>query len=580
MGIGSETPDIDRTEAISLVRALLDGFEAGATPERPIVNIYGIAGLGKTWALKQIYRKLSPDYPTLLIRLTQHVAVTNEPAGEALTLGELLARLNTLSIFGGPINPPEGVDCASGGFELVASQPIDEGRPLLLLIDGVGDFTSWHWLQEALLIPLKPKPVVTVLTSYLELGWDFWDLEQRVTPYKLEQFSTDELRDYLRQMGLEHLLPLADNIYDYTQGYPLAVQHFVRQLRDTPLDPPGSPADEPEVWHQLSVNTRELLGLIGVIRLAEVDVMVALLEGLGAKQFTQAHVLVALAELTALGYLGKTQHGLPRRLDPRLRRAVELHEDADTLAQTYHQLEQIYAERADQRPKSRAYALLEWLYYSAPRHANATDSYRDEWAKMFRRLMQRATAVNQEDKDTASPVLFVLFYRDYELIERLREHQLYDLVRKKIDQFLVSVEGLREDVDPLVLVNRAFGVDFDKSCQAILLDLYARLPFEQLPPRLQDSKAFTLNLRRIINPDRRNDQGNIDLTTLSRRVSLETRLPPGEIKKVVTFLHDRGFISGESGTISFHPLIKSLVAFGDEKSRYKAMLSVTTNSPQ
>jgi hypothetical protein len=308
--------------------------------------------------------------------------------------------------------------------------------------------------------------------------------------------------------------------------------------------------------------------------------MVALLECLGASRFTQSHVLAALAELTALDYLGKTQHGLPRRLDPQLRRAVELNGDEDTLMRACRELEEIYGARATERPKSWAYALLEWLYYSAPRLANATDSDRDEWKKVLVRLVQRASAVNREDKPTASPILFVLFYRDYELIDRLRQCQLYDIVRREIDQFLASVEGLREDIDPLVLVNRAFGVDFDKSCQAILLDLYARLPSEQLPSRLNDPVAFTHNLRRIIDPGSSSDRGAIDLNTLSRRVSLEMRLPPREINRVVTFLRDRGLISGETGTIRFHPLIKSLVAFGDEKARCKAMLSVTTNSPQ
>lgn len=566
---------IERTEVLDITSDLLDAVEDGEQPRQRIVNIFGIAGIGKSQAINQIYTNFSPRYPTLLVSLSSGAVGTVAADDEVLSFADLVARLRALPGLDGQLELPTGSNLESSAFTLTAQQfPVGD-QPFLLLFDGVGDFSQWRWLQEAVIKPLlEKKQAVLVLTSYLKLQW-LWELEEHCVSHDLATFTPDQIKSYLAQAGLDNLLPLTANILDYTQGYPLAVRFLVERLRHETTGSPLSPIEAEAALASFSPATRSLLDQIGVIRLVEVDVMLNLLEHLGNPAIGRADVLKALMELTTEQKLQDTSQGLPRQLAPRLRQAVRTLLDREAYLRICRTLADTYWQRANERPKTQAHALLEWLYFSSELVKDQGSHEREEWMARLRQLFQRAIAVHQEDRATANPVLFVLFYRDRELIDQLKQAGLDDAVSAQLNIFLEEVDQLLP-TNVEQLNNNAFGTDFDATCQEVLNDLYDRMPTAKLPARLRTPLSFVLTMRRIIEP------GQLDNSALKRRVGVESRLAPAEAGQVVNALLERGLLlhTPEQQNYRFHPLIRSLVAHADRKAYNKALLSVTTNSPQ
>lgn len=583
---------VKRHELSTLVRPLLTGLELGEGPEvggqseAYIVNIFGIAGLGKSHALEQLFAEFSQHYSTLLIRLAPGEYGTGSLSGERLGVEALLTRLEAIGALRTPL-PGGSEPTPERELELVLGLSIDQSRPLLVLIDDAGDFPDWPWLQNVLFRSLvERKHVAIVLTSHRKLPWKYWELENICLSHHLDTFDRTEIEAYLRQARLENLKPLTTNILDFTQGYPLAVRYFVNQLQQD-SQPELSPQAARALLSRFSTKTRALLQRLGLIRLAEVDVMAELLrsEDREVDQLRLRDEIVGmLAELTANNALTKNQQGLPRRLAPEVRRAVEATLDPGAKYAIARRLAVIYYRRCMDRPKSQVHAVMEWLYFVSPLAARQSGPTRQQWERELHELFRRANAVNVVDPASATPALFVLFYRDRELIDRLEKDGLLGPVNDMLTQFRDKVDQI-QDKDLEQLTSMFFGADFDESCQNVLKELYLRLPVEQLPATLQQQLTFVLALRRIIYPGQARpasspDETALDEATLRVRISAETRLNPSEIRRVIDFLVERGLLSVEQKSYSFNPLIKSLVAFADEKARKKALLSVTTNSPQ
>ncbi|NTU79860.1 MAG: AAA family ATPase [Chloroflexales bacterium] len=597
MDIPTTPPDVSREAVIAELTAAFQAVQRPGPAPR-IINIWGIAGIGKSYLLRQTFRRLSEHACVYWLRLSAKSALLEVPGARELRSWQpILAALRAIP----GLEQSELPNVALANDRSVSL--IHNGRPpigpVVLLIDDTGDFDHWRWLQKDVIKPVVNLPQsLVVVTSHIELFWDLSDLRSTCEPRELPRFQRDEIELYLKNAQLESLEPLTQTIYDYTSGYPLAVDFFVKQLQRQ-RQTPGRPSD---LSHFTERTQAQLMRYLGVVRLPEIDVLLKVPEAAG--DFAErAALLSARAELENRkpALLTKVLQGLPARIDQQLRatvrRAIEAAEpEPDGYLARCRSLEAIYYERAEARPKTWAHAFLEWLFFSLELLRAGDEACRASWPTRFHTLFGRLLDSKDEDTSLASSTLYALFCRDAELIDSLKTFEqsyvealrsadprpprpaqsnqtLYDYVHLKFSTLLADAEQ----------VNRVFINEFDASCTKIIDALYDRLgAADCLPSKLRHKDSFRVSIRNILDPG---NQSAVRLDTLRQRVSMgisgTTSLLPSEIDQVVTFFGSRGFLSySRDGTFSFNPLIHGLVSLAKLGTQQKEPLSASLNSSQ
>lgn len=232
---------VRRETVLELVKQRIHKIEEQYELPRLIVNVHGLVGIGKTCLVRQIFTYFNEHaYPVILLNFDHQEQPAHQECVRSwsevlntLRKHPCLARIpNTIESTQGDEQSIESlsiISCESDDF----AQRIEEGKPLLLLLDALDDLPYWKWVQEHVIKPLLDQQrTLVVATSQSPVFWHFWELREQSTPTSLESFSLEETQTYLQQFGKADI---ADEVYRITGGYPMGLDYIVHEI---PASPP------------------------------------------------------------------------------------------------------------------------------------------------------------------------------------------------------------------------------------------------------------------------------------------------------------------------------------------------------
>lgn len=509
MELAERSKTVERTALIKRAEDRLAKIKAvaadnGPTEQwKPLINIFGMTGIGKTTVLKQIHSCLSQRYQVVFLSFDR----TFGQNADWQTALSTLAGLSELAELGAPVTvPPELHDLLT---EVIAPvEPAPPERQGLLLIDGLDDKRLVKWIEHAVIEPLirGPSTAVVVYTSQAKVTWDDWHLNNAVDSLELATFSRTEARELLELHALGDRQPLVDAVYEFSQGYPLAVLGIIeeRQLEQYKRASDqrkqrvviGEVADLLEVDELASDRRAIVTNYLTALRYLEVPVMQQLLSEVGGLSERRAQSMSCVRSLNKfIGQLREReltkryradlpeQFIEPLRIAALTQGAAEHGHSAVTIANT---LAQIYYTHAYKSPKSSSIYTLEYLLFAAT--AIAADLQRAQLPftlELIKKLFRRTMAVlrNSPDAQTAQRyTLPLLFYRDDQLIELLRsielsgesDANLFAFVDRRIGELLGQITG---EPGASGLYRTALP-EYERSLLKVLASLEDRVPLE------------------------------------------------------------------------------------------------------
>jgi hypothetical protein len=548
--------NIPRKELLGFVAQQLESLQTHQL-DQPIINVHGIAGIGKTCAVQQIYVRFAIEYDVMWLGFDP--ADIERMAEHKKSLDDVIAHFEHY-----PEHPDIDLpDQHASHHVLALTTPVRLDRPLLLLLDGLDSLSFWMWLQKNILYPfVENRRCLIICTSQAPLFWDYWELRERCQDFELLEFDEAETRMYLEKHDARNLVHLLETIYDYTQGYPLAVHSLVQQIINDDWCG-GDPKEPIALDDRFCQREKDLLQYIGIMRLAESDVVWKLMARAEAQPmdsepplaWQRAEILKLWTKLRRDKYLISTRQGQPEKFATQLRSAVQHYLiDEQKNLERYHQicrmLADIYYEQADERPKTEVQACIEWLYFSTELPLTRAED-RIEWQTKLEYLMQRAADVNREVIQHQQPTtmfaadasLVVLFYRDKELIDKLETLSLLADVDRAMQIFLASIRrtaqetGCRESEQLIIteITKRPLRVAFDSSRGKVLQSLTQRLlvDYHNLPVAIQDRQNLMASIELfLIEP------GEFDIDQLRSRIYKLAAMSPREINEFLRLIEN------------------------------------------
>jgi hypothetical protein len=421
------------------------------TPEA-ILNIFGMKDLGKTFLMRQLYAELQHEYEVILIEF----AGSTQPSTTARSYvwAEFLSLLQGAGYLSYAPNLNENVELGQDSpLSASVSAQVTFGhgpKTLVLLLDGLDRLPYWKWLQEEVLKPLiVQQRTLVICTSRSKLAWDFWEIGEQCKTLELKPFSPGEVRAYLDQFGLELFTA---SFIALTEGYPLALQYAVEIFgcfEQRFVD--AAPVNFEQ--YDLSPEARLVVTYAGLVRRFDLSVVKALLQQTVISsepvEPTTIPLLKVLTELSGLG-LVEGSSSTPLRFTAGLRRAVEhklCHEQIDVMRRICEALASIYREKICEQPSN------DYLWWAANEWFYVTTFLVEHGWRRLEQCEHESEELLAHIPPTFGRRLVVAFYRDRELIDRLRlvgwisplEHMMRKLFERSQDDIsLLNPQELEE----------------------------------------------------------------------------------------------------------------------------------------
>lgn len=454
-----------RADIINLVRQDLWSLQSKQHVNFPILNIYGISGMGKTWVIQELARQFQDEFA--VVWLSFDAADKRNHPSRMLAWSEIITQLRQVPALE---DLPSDINLASrtslpsdGGIIHRIGGPLLGKAPTLLLLDALDDLADWKWVQEQIIKPLLEQSALVVCTSQSPLFWHFWELREQCQPIALMQLTQDETHELLTKHNLEMLSTAA---YHLTQGYPLVLNNLIAQLQaheDESADQDSGRIDLDQL--QFSQEMMSVLLTIGMMRRVDIPLMEQVLKkflpGFGDhSRFTLLQTLTAL-RTKKLVISMRSNDSIKAILRQSVIQYLFQHDSARYYAICTYLAEQYY-QRAQQKPKTEVKALIEWLYFST--QIPQSNSWQDDLRTLFNEV-QRVLSISVELSQSHGNdlTLVVLFFTDNELIRKLSPKQYEEVVRQ--------LQGLLMGQNP----HMPLLSEFTSACSDALEEISARL---------------------------------------------------------------------------------------------------------
>lgn len=245
----------DRYDELRLIKRRIEAAQIGEI-EHPLVEFYGVIGLGKSWLLSYLaheYRfpngrelpkpTLSVkvdfrDLPTppyrypLLQSITTQIIKQLEKAEPALSLPLSLQE-------GAP--PPADIDAAAKECTGLILGLLDRYIPVLAFdTTERAEEELLDWLEGQIVYPiLRTNRAIFLFAGRRWHRWKIFEVRRRVEPIELPPFNrTKEASvEQLAKLDVEKAESLARAMYDYAFGHPLASKAIFKELLRLVNDP-------------------------------------------------------------------------------------------------------------------------------------------------------------------------------------------------------------------------------------------------------------------------------------------------------------------------------------------------------
>ncbi len=227
-GVGEMDRFINREPELRLIEdAIGDLLNTDTFLRTPIIDFFGIDGIGKTSILKKIVQTCDKHR----IRYIWADASKNVPAffyeiiDQAQQYSEVLPRSDESNL---------------QHQSVAVTQELLKKGPLVILLDAV-DATN-----EARLVPIEEmlnalvinNKLFVVLTSSRSVSFEHErDVARKLSTFPLLPLDRDSSEEYLESLGLPTDPELRNIVFEWTHGYPLAMDVMVQAIREQGIDP-------------------------------------------------------------------------------------------------------------------------------------------------------------------------------------------------------------------------------------------------------------------------------------------------------------------------------------------------------
>ena len=194
----------------------------------PIIDFYGVEGIGKTSILSEVAQKCTER----LVPCIQADASHDQPEF-AQHIIQQTARYHIL-----PLPQPDDTDTF---VQLVQStKTLLEQGPLVMLLDAV-DVTNevqLEFIEKLLSALIVHNKFFVILTSRTNISFDHErSVARKLTSRPLQPFDREHSELYLEYTGYSFSSEVRDVIFEWTRGYPLAMDVMVHAITQQGIDP-------------------------------------------------------------------------------------------------------------------------------------------------------------------------------------------------------------------------------------------------------------------------------------------------------------------------------------------------------
>ncbi len=219
---------VDRETALKYIN---DAFETLQDEKRllrtPIIDFYGIGGIGKTSLLKKVQQRCQDEQLRCIwVDVSQGISNVSH---------EVIRQIQQYSI---PL-PPEDSNTHSLSHFIAAIKTLLKRGPVVLLFDSIdtNDKEQLNWLETLLRDLSDDTNLFVVLASKRALSFENdRSLARKLTLFPLRPFDRPGCEAYLNTAGNQIETEIRDSIFLWTRGYPLALNVMVRAVTSG-LDP-------------------------------------------------------------------------------------------------------------------------------------------------------------------------------------------------------------------------------------------------------------------------------------------------------------------------------------------------------
>ncbi|MBM3209245.1 ATP-binding protein [Candidatus Shapirobacteria bacterium] len=265
LGTGAEFPleepyraeaFVGRRGILQLIEKKVECAKRGAAI-RPLVELYGVAGTGKTWLTREIARLFRPGQQrgTAVIMVDLQATPILEDVAQGL-----------ITSLEGQVPPLEPKPRAQTPGKMIASalaemRERDAFTPIIIFdhTEAVAR-TLLDLIEEDIIFPnIMGNDTIFIAAGQSREGWKKFEVRRRVEPTPVPRFSAEEMADLADREGLGPETLRA--IGNYSFGHPLTTAALVRALKSQ-AGHDGQPLTPDHVVTQEQATVLPVLGRI------------------------------------------------------------------------------------------------------------------------------------------------------------------------------------------------------------------------------------------------------------------------------------------------------------------------------
>src|SRR5579859_4684833 len=196
----------------------------------PIVDFFGIAGIGKTRILQEIANMCLVS-GLLCIKLDENQTHLDGRKNISSISRTILQQANKLKSKTSRSPSAKKSDVQTQTVEAVKT--LLENRPVVILLDSIdaSNDTLVNWIEETLGDLMQYNNLFVVLTSKQRIVFENdWSIIRKLTPFQLRPLNRDDSRSYIDSLDCTISSDTRDVIFQWTRGHPFAMETMAKAI--------------------------------------------------------------------------------------------------------------------------------------------------------------------------------------------------------------------------------------------------------------------------------------------------------------------------------------------------------------
>jgi hypothetical protein len=220
---------INREKELALIQTAFDALIKKNLLSTPIIDFFGIAGIGKTRILQEISaRCIEHDLPCIHLDGSQNISrISSAVLQQTKTYGQK-----------SPYKPLARKRDSQAQI-VNAIKVLLEKNPVVILFDSIdtSNVKLIDWIKVTLHDLMEHTNLFVVLTSKQKIVFENdWFMARNLTPFQLKPLNRDDSTFYLD--SLDNTIPskARETIFQWTRGYPLAMEVMTKTIMEHHFD--------------------------------------------------------------------------------------------------------------------------------------------------------------------------------------------------------------------------------------------------------------------------------------------------------------------------------------------------------